>query len=110
MLILSHGVDIEGTQTFASVDSALPRKPDLEDFWKLESIGVIDDPKTTDDEIAMTQFKETLKFDQNRYQVTWPWKSEIIATPRRHNSTENNESTSSIRRISENKNSKQQPQ
>jgi len=67
LLILKHGVDIEGTQTFASVDSTLPRKPHLK---KLPEIGVhcvTDDPKTTDDEIAMTIIKKTLKFDQNRY-------------------------------------------
>lgn len=32
MLILTSGVDITRTRVFASVDSALPRKPDLQDF------------------------------------------------------------------------------
>ncbi|KAH3747904.1 hypothetical protein DPMN_182339 [Dreissena polymorpha] len=72
MLILTPGVDIGNTSALASVDSALPRKPDLQDFWNLESIGVTDNPKITDDEIAMQKFRETLRYDDNRYQVTWP--------------------------------------
>ena len=28
---------------FTNVDEVIPRKPDLEDFWNVESIGVIDD-------------------------------------------------------------------
>ncbi|KAH3770730.1 hypothetical protein DPMN_172023 [Dreissena polymorpha] len=72
MLILTPGVDIGNTSAFASVDSALLRKPIIQDFWNLESIGVTDDPKITDDEIAMQKFRETLRLEDNRYQVTWP--------------------------------------
>lgn len=37
--------------------------------------------KVTKDEIAMRNFKETLTFSDNRYQVTWPWKDDTTHLP-----------------------------
>ncbi|XP_052787362.1 uncharacterized protein LOC128222417 [Mya arenaria] len=77
MLILTYGTDayrITNSNVFSSVDSDVPKKPDLEDFWAIESIGIIDDPRQNDDETAMAKFKETIQFKDSRYQVTWPWK------------------------------------
>ena len=56
------------------MDEVAPSKPNLEDFWNNESIGVYEDPGTTKDEIVKRNFKETVKFENGRYQVTWPWK------------------------------------
>ena len=81
MLILTYGSDISETSCFTSVDSVVPRKPDLEDFWTVESIGIKDDPKSSDDEIAMAKFRDTLKFEDGRYQATWPWKDECPELP-----------------------------
>ncbi|MCG8078471.1 MAG: hypothetical protein JAY75_19800, partial [Candidatus Thiodiazotropha taylori] len=66
---------------FQSVDNVIPTKPDLEDFWNIESIGIIDNLITTNDELAKKRFKETLTFKDGRYQVTWPWKEEIPDLP-----------------------------
>ena len=74
MLILTYGTNISNTSVFTSIDDASPSKPDLEDFWNIESIGVYDNPRTTNDEFVMRNFKETVKFEEGRYQVTWPWK------------------------------------
>ena len=74
MLILTYGTIISNTGVFTSIDDASPSKPNLEDFWSIESIGVYDNPRTTNDEFVMRNFKETVTFEEGRYQVTWPWK------------------------------------
>lgn len=71
MLVLTYGTST-GTNVFTSVDNSVPTKPELEDFWNIESIGVTDNPKGKDEDVVMEKFKDTLKFEDNRYQVTWP--------------------------------------
>lgn len=81
MLILTHGTIISKTRVFTSVDSVVPTKPDLEDFWNIEAIGVTDLVNESNDEIAVKNFKETVKFENGMYQVTWPWKEESPDLP-----------------------------
>ena len=81
MLILTYGTNITNTSVFQSVDDAVPVKPDLEDFWNLETIGVIDNQTTKNDELVKKHFKENLTFVDGRYQVTWPWKEENPELP-----------------------------
>ncbi|MCG7879441.1 MAG: hypothetical protein N0C90_24385, partial [Candidatus Thiodiazotropha endolucinida] len=81
MLTLTYGTNITSTSVFQSVDNVIPTKPDLEDFWNIESIGILDNLITTNDELAKKRFKETLTFKDGRYQVTWPWKEEIPDLP-----------------------------
>ena len=47
----------------------------------VEAIGIKDDMKNTDDEIAMKKFKDTLVFKDNQYHVTWPCKSDNQELP-----------------------------
>ena len=42
----------------------------------IESIEVADKPNVKDDEMVIETFGKTLKFEDERYQVTWPWKTE----------------------------------
>lgn len=51
-------------------------KPDLEDFWNIEAIGIHDSQTTKTDDVVKKHFKETLTFEDNRYQVTWPWRED----------------------------------
>ena len=76
MLILTYGNNITETNVFTSVDTVTPQKPDLEDFWNIEAIGILDDPRTRNDEVVKQHFKETLKFEDSRYQMTWAWNEE----------------------------------
>ncbi|MCG7879158.1 MAG: reverse transcriptase domain-containing protein [Candidatus Thiodiazotropha endolucinida] len=81
MLILTYGNNITKTEVFTSVDESLPSKPDLEDFWKLEAIGISENMENTDDERAMKNFRDTLTFRDERYHITWPWKEENPEIP-----------------------------
>ena len=80
MLILTHGNTINNSSVFSSVDSVVPMKLDLEEFWKLETLGISKPVKSYDseDQRALEKFKETLLFFENgRYSVKWPWKEEV---------------------------------
>ncbi|XP_053395582.1 uncharacterized protein LOC128555848 [Mercenaria mercenaria] len=81
MLVLTYGNDITNHSVFTSIDSAIPTKPNLEDFWNIESIGITDNVQNSNEEIAMKKFKETIKFEDGRYQVTWPWRDEEFELP-----------------------------
>ena len=81
MLIITYGTNITQTNVFQNIDSATPTKPDLEDFWNMETIGVLDHPTTENDEMVKRQFKEKLIFVDGRYQVTWPWKEKAFELP-----------------------------
>ena len=43
-------------------DNSLPMKPNPEDFWRLESIGIQESPTESDDTKALNRFNETLSF------------------------------------------------
>ena len=79
MLILTHGNTINNSSVFSSVDSVVPMKLDLEDFWKLKTLGISKPVKSYDseDQRALERFKETLLFENGRYTVKWPWKEEV---------------------------------
>ena len=59
-----------------SLDISLPTKPNIEDFWRLESVGINDSPVESDNKFAQKKFSETLKYEQGRYTVSWPWKED----------------------------------
>ena len=75
-------VDTETTtHTFSNIDPSLACKPNLEQFWNLESIGITDSSKTSDDDKALEIFEKTVKYDDKRYFVTWPWKEQGSILP-----------------------------
>lgn len=81
LFVLTYGTSVTATEGFTCVDSVVPSKPDLEDFWNVEGIGILDSPHCSDNESALQQFHDTLKFEDGRYQVTWPWKEECPQLP-----------------------------
>ena len=77
MLIMTHGKGIDNETNFLScVDKSLPLKPNLEDFRKLESIGINASSVESNNDVALKKLSETLKYDEGRYPVTWSWKEE----------------------------------
>ena len=86
MLILTQGKRIESKTTFLTcLDQSLPTEPNVEDFWKLEAIGINDSPIESDDDVAQKKFSETLKYEQRRYTVSWPWKEDQPDLPENRN-------------------------
>lgn len=43
-------------------------------LWALESIGITDSPKITREEEIVKHFNETVQYENQRYQVKWPFK------------------------------------
>ena len=46
----------------------------LQNFWKLETIGIHENPEVTDDDQAIKLFKKGINKIGNKYEVGWPWK------------------------------------
>ncbi|XP_060602882.1 uncharacterized protein LOC132755958, partial [Ruditapes philippinarum] len=81
VLILSYGNNITKTQVF-TVDTCVPKLPDIEDFWNIETIGLKDSTnERTEDDQAIDKFKESLVFKDNRYYVKWPWRGDNYEIP-----------------------------
>ncbi|XP_073249615.1 uncharacterized protein [Porites lutea] len=57
------------------------QKPQLDDFWKLETLGISEPVSVNDDDQALQKFNDTVRFEDGRYQVTWPWKKESPSLP-----------------------------
>ena len=73
MLVLTYGTDIEReTDIFTSADKSLPVKPDLDNFWNLETIGINDSQVDPQESEALKVFHETLQYEKGRYHVSWP--------------------------------------
>ena len=53
----------------------------IEDFWRLEAIGICDPLDITDDDKALDRFNSSIRFEKGRYQVQWPWKYEKMDIP-----------------------------
>ena len=64
------------TNTLTFSDSSHVAKPDIEKFWSLESLGIMDSPSHCDDDLALDNFNNSVKFINGRYMVAWPWKEE----------------------------------
>lgn len=51
------------------METALSSDPLIEDFWRLETIGITDNPRQLDDERAVQHFLETVKKGSGRHNV-----------------------------------------
>ena len=57
MTVLTYGTYIESqTKPFTNTDRSLPTKANLEDFWKLETIGINDSGILRFTNISMTHY------------------------------------------------------
>jgi hypothetical protein len=74
------GKDVEG-RFIEVVHNASECQLPIEDLWKLETIGIRDDPAQVQDDLAMQKFTETVRFDGERYEVTWPFNENVNRLP-----------------------------
>ena len=70
MLIMTHSTNTVKETSLPMPDKSFPTKPNLEDFWRLESIGIMDSPVDSDKDRALKIFNKTLRFEDERYRVT----------------------------------------
>ena len=74
MLISSYNSNTQKETNLLTPDIYFPTKPNLEEFWRLESIENTDSPVDSDNDKSIKLFNEILKYDNNKYRVTWSWK------------------------------------
>ena len=55
--------------------------PNLCNLWDLDQIGIKDSPYVIDNDKALEQFNNTIQYNEGRYYVTWPWKSNEFNLP-----------------------------
>ena len=58
-------------------------KPNLEEFWKLETTGIKESisGSNEDDDCAIQNFKDIVRKKDGRYEVPWPWREENPELP-----------------------------
>ena len=65
----------------ACADSCVSSSPNLTDFWSLETIGIKDDPSPSPDDQIGQDFENSVRFEDGRYEVRWPWKDNATDLP-----------------------------
>ena len=83
MRIMTHSMNntLPEIHQFTPVEPSLQPAPDIDEFWKLETIGIIPPDKTKYDDGVMEHFRNTVIQENGRYQVAWPWRNEDINLP-----------------------------
>ena len=61
-------------QKMTSIDECQNFEPDVEALWTLETIGINNKDKS--EQIVLQAFKESVKMEDGRYQMSWPWKED----------------------------------
>ena len=75
LLILTHGsLPLSNVQSYVPAEPQLAAKKSLEDFWSLETNGILDNPMQADDEVAQQLFDNSVTKSDGRYEVRFPWK------------------------------------
>ena len=65
MLVMTYGLGIQAEiNLFTNTDKSIPTKPNIEDFWKLETIGIYDSPlHAHQDNMILKSFHETFRYE-----------------------------------------------
>ena len=66
---------------YTPIEPSLQPAPDIDEFWKLETIRITPPEKSKDDDGVMEHFSNTVIQENGRYQVAWPWRNEDINLP-----------------------------
>ena len=69
---MAYNSSITNSEVLSTLDDAMPVKPNLEDFWNLEAIGIMESKEDKPNDLAYENFRQTLAFNDDRYHVTWP--------------------------------------
>ena len=66
------------THHLIEIEDSLQAQPNISDLWKLETIGIKPLEEKSDDKEVMADFQSTVMRKDNRYQLAWPWKREVV--------------------------------
>ena len=66
---------------FPEDQSVKEMEPNLNEFWKLETIGIKETITETADDKILEDFNESVRKINGRYHVKWPWKNEYPDLP-----------------------------
>ena len=77
MLIFSCPNQTTLEPVLLSENSLVLSDQNIDDFWHLENIGIIDPLIDADDNKALQHFNDTVMFKDNQYHVTWPWRNDV---------------------------------
>ena len=80
LLMGSHSCQ-QYQQSFVLENSDVFMKPDLDEFWRLETIGIKDPINDCGDDQAIQNFHDSVRKTNGRYEVTWPWKEANLRLP-----------------------------
>ena len=72
------------THMCSTVDASLLARPNLDQFWNLESMDITESPSSSNDDKALESFNQTVRFTGGRYMVTWPWKEKPPDLPQNY--------------------------
>ena len=53
----------------------------IEQFWELDTIGINNLATPSSDDVAVTHLHDTIQYNDGRYVVSWPWKSNADELP-----------------------------
>ena len=70
---------------FTKVEDNISKESNLEDFWKLETIGIKESPTMSDYDKAISEFNKLIKMVNERYHVCWPWREKNPDLPDNYN-------------------------
>lgn len=65
---------MDNTSLLIQVDSQAKHQHDVSLFWSLDTLGIKEDCRITDDDIALQNFDNTLQYKDGRYSVSFPWR------------------------------------
>ncbi|CAL1285198.1 unnamed protein product [Larinioides sclopetarius] len=75
--IVAGTLHVEGNKSNFQCNLAIDQSEVyLRKFWELESIGIKYEPKCSEEDNALDIFKETVRFKDDRYEVSLPWKKD----------------------------------
>ena len=75
MFVMTHSSTqvLPELQHFSNTDDSMLTPPNIVGFWKLET-GITPQEEKEHDETVMEHFKKSVKKEDGRYYVVWPWK------------------------------------
>ena len=85
-------------------NSSVLMKPNLEEFWKLETTGIKESisGSNEDDDCAIQNFNDNVRKKDGQYEVPWPWREENLQLPNNYQVALGRFLNSLLKRIQEN--------